>query len=108
MMMFGRHGGGWQVFDESWSGEPKEYGREPTAAHVENFIQCVRSRQRPNADIEKGHLSTILCHLGNISFRVGNEKLRFDPTSERFFENDDANRLLKRDFRKPYVIPDVV
>ena len=47
------------------------------AQHVQNFLDCVKSREKPNADIEIGHLSTRLCHLGNIAHRVGS-KLTFD------------------------------
>jgi len=108
VMMLGRHGGGWQVFGPDWRGETKEYGREPTAEHIENFIRSIRSRKRPNADIEKGHLSTLLCHLANISYRVGNRKLLFDPAAERFVNDPEADRLLKRTYRKPWVVPEKV
>jgi predicted dehydrogenase len=108
MMMIGRHGGGWQVFLDDEKGEPFEYGREPSVEHVENFVQCVRSRKRPNADIEEGHLSTLLCHLGNISYRVGNRRLHFDAKTETFIDAPDANRLVKRTYRKPYVVPETV
>ena len=48
------------------------------AAHVENFINCIHSRKRPNSDVEQGHISAGLCHLANISYRLGNRKLVFD------------------------------
>ncbi len=109
MMMFGRHGDGWQVFDDSWSGKPFEYGRQGSDAHFANFIECVKTRKRPNADIEEGHLSTLLCHLGNISYRVGNRRLLFDGKTERFVNDEEANRLLRRPvYREPYGIPETV
>ncbi len=39
------------------------------AAHIENFISCIRSRKHPNADVEEGHISAALCHMANISYR---------------------------------------
>ncbi|HXK94978.1 MAG TPA: gfo/Idh/MocA family oxidoreductase, partial [bacterium] len=54
------------------------------------------------------HLSTSLCHLANISYRVGGEKLLFDATAERFINNGNANQLLKRTYRHPWVVPEVV
>jgi hypothetical protein len=75
--------------------------------HFENFVDCVRSRKSPNlkAAIEEGHLSTTLCHLGNISYRVG-RSVTFDGTTERFVGDDDADALLGRTYRAPYLLPD--
>lgn len=108
IMYLGRHSGGWQVFAPDWKGEPFEYGREGVPVHMENFIDCVRSRKRPNADIEEGHLSTLLCHLGNIAHRVGNRRLVFDSATESFVNDAEANRLVKRAYRAPWVVPDKV
>ena len=114
LMVLGRHGGGWQVFEKaetvSRAGKvvAQRHGRIPDPAHKENFIQCVRTRERPNADIEEGHVSAVLSHLGNIAYRVGSRKLVFDGAAERFVGDEEANRLLKREFRAPYAIPDEV
>ena len=112
MMYVGRHGGGWQVFGDEWVNDKEvahEYGREPSEAHIANFCECVRSRKRPNADIEEGHISTILCHLGNISSRLGNRQLRWDGKTETFVGDEEANRLLKRPVqRAPFGIPEKV
>jgi len=107
-MYLGRHGGGWQSFGPDWEEGPYEYGRDPFRHHLENFLNCLRSREKPNADIETGHLSTLLCHLGNISHRAGNRKLVFDGTTESFVGDEDANRYLKREYRPPYVVPEKV
>jgi predicted dehydrogenase len=107
-MWLGRHGGGWKSFGRDGEEGPCEYGRDPFPQHLENFLSCVRSRKKPNADIETGHLSTLLCHLGNISYRVGNRKLIFDGESESFVGDEKANRYVKREYRNPYVIPEVV
>ena len=76
-------------------------------AHFENFIECVRSRKAENlkAPLVDGHLSTTLCHLGNISYRVG-RSVTFDGASERFEADKEADRLLGRSYRAPYVLPD--
>lgn len=107
-MYFGRHGGGWQAYDSSGELVRSEYGRQADREHQDNFIDCVRTRKRPNADVEIGHRSVLLCHLANISYRVGNQKLEFDPESESFTNSDRANKLLKRQYRKPWVVPENV
>jgi predicted dehydrogenase len=81
----------------------------PEVNHFENFTDAVRTRDRPklNAEIRETHLSTALCHLGNISYRVGRE-LAFDTARETFVNAPDADRLLRREYRTPYVVPDKV
>ena len=119
----------------------------------ENFIDCVRSHKQEelNADILEGHYSSALCHLGNVSYRMGEDvsfkerprvfaendvvsdsarkilentealgvkpeeatyrvgpKLAFDPKTEQFVGNKKANKLLTRDYRKPFVVPNKV
>jgi predicted dehydrogenase len=112
VMYVGRHGGGWQVFVRPKDRQPvvkdQMYGRFPDPEHKENFIQCIKSRQLPNADIEKGHLSALLIHYANISYRLGGEKLIIDPETEQIKDNPKAMELFKRDYRAPYVIPDEV
>lgn len=108
MMLFGRHGGGWEVVRPDGAKGESMYGRDPFREHLDNFIECVKTRARPNADIEEGHLSTNLCHLANISYRVGGRKLIWDGAKERFIGDDDANRLLKRTYREPWIVPDPV
>jgi predicted dehydrogenase len=79
----------------------------PEQNHYENFAQAVRARDPKllNAEIRETHLSTALCHFGNIAYRVGHE-LRFDPQSERFSDSKEANALLRRTYRAPYIVPD--
>ncbi|MFP4056245.1 MAG: Gfo/Idh/MocA family protein [Candidatus Brocadiia bacterium] len=108
LMMMGRHGGGWQVFGPDGKVAAQAPGRRPTDRHIENLFACIRSRQRPNADVEEGHLSTVLCHLGNISYRVGGPRLAWDAEAERFPGDEEANRLVKRPGREPYRIPEEV
>jgi len=80
-----------------------------TTPHIENFLKAVRSRNRKDltCDVEEGHLSAALVHMANISYRTG-RKLHFDPKTERFVNDDEANGLLKRNYREPFVIPENV
>ena len=84
-----------------------EEKRDGGQGHFENFIQCIRSRKVEDlrAPLEEGHLSTSLCHLGNISYRVG-RSLTFDGASERFAGDDEANKLLSRTYRAPSSLPE--
>jgi hypothetical protein len=68
--------------------------------HMRNFIDCVRSRQQPIADVEIGHRSVTVCHLGVISMRLG-RKLRWNPADEQFASDKEANQWLAREMRKP-------
>jgi len=110
MMLVGRHGGGWQIYEADGQKGPFEYGHHTRMqmAHVENFVNCIRSRKQPNADIQEGHISASLCHLANISYRVGNRKLTFDGVTETFVNDKEADGYLKRTYRKPWVIPENV
>jgi predicted dehydrogenase len=107
MMLLGRHGGGWQIYDQDGQkvDQDKETHAKVQAAHVGNFVDCIRSRKRPNADIEEGHISATLCHMTNISTRLGNRVLNFDATTESFINDQEANRYLKRSYREPWVVP---
>jgi hypothetical protein len=86
--------------------EPKKWDTGP---HMANFLAACRSRKHTdlNADIEEGYTSAALCHMANISYRMG-RKLQFDPVKERFVNDAEANRLVSRDYRKPYVVPEKV
>ena len=77
--------------------------------HFQNWIAACRSRKHTdlNADVEQGHLSMSICHLAKISNHL-KRSVRFDPQSERFVGDDEANRLLKREYREPYVVPEQV
>ena len=66
-----------------------------------NFIESVRSRKAPNADIEIGHRSTSVALLGNIAMKTG-KKLHWDAEKEDFIGAPDASALLTRTLRKPW------
>lgn len=87
----------------------KESRAWDTAPHMANFIEAVKSRKVSglHGDIEIGAGSAALCHMANISYRLG-RKLAFDPQVMRFTGDAEANRMLTRDYRKPYVVPEKV
>jgi predicted dehydrogenase len=94
-----------KVMDEKAEGP--EGGYDGTA-HFATFIKAIRSRNVKDltAPVEVGVRSASLCHLANISYRLG-RKLAFDPAQGRFADAD-ANRMLSREYRAPYVVPDRV
>jgi predicted dehydrogenase len=99
--------GRWRAFDRRGKlvkEEAGSYGND--VAHVTNFLDCMRSRGKPAADLETvGHPSSLLCHLGNAAWRAG-RTLHFDPASYTFKNDADANQFLTRaEYRKPWVLP---
>jgi predicted dehydrogenase len=104
MMVLGRHGGGWQIFTNDGEVSKQRFGRFADPEHKEDFVQSVKTRKRPNADIEEGHRSAVLVHAANISYRLGARKLAFDGATEQFVDDPDANTLVKRNYRPPYTI----
>jgi predicted dehydrogenase len=93
---------GWQVSRSNGEPGPSEKGVPET--HERNFIECVKSRQRPNSDVEIGRLSTTLCHLGNISYHLGHD-VRFDARTETFPGDKEANAMLAQQYRAGYALP---
>jgi hypothetical protein len=71
--------------------------------HYKNFIDCVKSRKSDDliADIEEGHYSSMLCHLGNIAYRTG-RRLEFDGEKEAFVNDTKANHMLTREYREGF------
>jgi predicted dehydrogenase len=70
--------------------------------HQANFVDCVRKREQTICPPEVGHRSATVCHLGNISMRMGGRKLDWDPAAERFVNDDEANKMLSRPWREPW------
>jgi len=97
----------WQVF------EGKD--RTPTASgdglgnHYKSYIDAIRANDQSlaKADIKDGFHSCALIHLGNISYKLG-RSLDFDPKTMKFKNDEEANQLLKREYRKPFIVPDKV
>ena len=76
-------------------------GGDLDGAHARSFLDCVKSRQRPTADIEEGHRSAVMCHLGNISTRLG-RSLKWDAAKEQVVGDPQANQMLERPYRAPW------
>jgi len=74
--------------------------------HMQNWIDCIHTRQRPVADVEIGHRSISVCHLANIARAVG-RPLQWDPASEQFVGDEDANKHLDRERREGFELPAV-
>jgi len=69
--------------------------------HHDNWLDCIASRKRPICDVEIGHRSATICHLGNIAIRTGRD-LAWDPVKEEFVGDDQANQLVGKPMRAPW------
>ena len=69
-------------------------------------MDCIKTRQKPVADVEIGHRSISVCHLINIAREVG-RKIKWDPEQEQIVGDEEANRLLSRPRRKGYELPEL-
>jgi predicted dehydrogenase len=108
--------GGWEVYSETdrlnqperifrMMPIPRQGGSgDGHPEHVRNFIDCVKSRQMPTADVEIGHKSVIACHLGNIAVRL-RRAVRWDPQNEQVVNDPEAQALVGRAYRNPWVLP---
>lgn len=72
--------------------------------HLQNWLDCIRTRTKPVADVEIGHRSITVCHLANITRRLG-RPLQWDPAAEHFQNDADANRLADRPRREGFELP---
>jgi len=77
---------------------PSEYD---TTSHASNFLDCIKSRGKCNADVLTGHISTSAALIGNIAHKTGSH-LQWDAKAERFTNNDPANERLHYEYRAPY------
>ena len=103
---------GFEVTPEIWTGDEQD-GQTPAmkpmsatamgGSHVRNFLDCVKSRKLPNCDVEEGHYTMVMCHLANISMRVG-RMLHWDAAKEEVIGDKEANQLLTRPYRKPWTL----
>jgi predicted dehydrogenase len=102
--------GGWRVFGNDGKKILEKTGSVDDLAHMRNFVDCVKSRNKPNADLETvGHPSSFFCHAGNVAWRTG-RKLTVDAAAETFTGDGaaEANALRTRPaYRAPWVLPEV-
>jgi predicted dehydrogenase len=94
--------GGWKVYGqkESVAAGPSDL-LEP---HLRNFIDCVRTRDVPACSIETGHVSSALCHLGNIAYRAG-RSIQVNPAAGTVADDTAASQFARRDYRAPWTLP---
>jgi hypothetical protein len=96
---------GWTVYAKG-SSTPAEVHKAAGGSHEQNFIECIKSRKRPNADVEIGRISTTLCHLGNIACGLG-RSVEFDAEAENFGVDAVANARLRKVYREGWALPKV-
>src|SRR5947209_20506561 len=98
---------GEKIMDEKLPGGTDGDGEN--APHFRNFFQAMRSRNPKDlaADVEVGVTSAVLVHIANISYRL-RKVLTFDPKSLTFPGEAEANRMLTRPYRAPYIVPEKV
>jgi predicted dehydrogenase len=98
----------WRHFDPKGKVVKEMSGGYAEAGHAQSFLDCMRSRQKPTADLETvGHPSSLLCHIGNAAWRTG-RTLRYDDQMGRFTGDADADQFLTRtEYRQGYELPQV-
>lgn len=98
----------WRAFDPKGKLIHEETGGYNDPGHARNFLDCMRTRRKPTADLETvGHPSSALCHLGNAAWRAG-RTLIFDAEKNKFSGDDEANRFLSRpEYRAPWTLPKI-
>ncbi len=106
IMLLGKHGG-WKLFGPRNKLREQMSGSPDLRAHHDDFFRCIREGTTPNAEIEIGHLSSSLCHLGNIATRVG-RVLEFDPKREQIVGDNEANALVTRKYSDHWSRPNGV
>jgi len=102
---------GWRAFDAKGKQvfeKPGERNLDSTREHARNFVDCMRTRKKPAADLETvGQPVSLLCHVGNAAWRLG-RSVSFDAKSHTFLNDPEANRHLTRpEYRKPWTLPTI-
>lgn len=92
-------GNGYKAYDLKAKEIASGTGAGGEQDHIQNFLDCIKSGQTPNSEIEEGQKSTLLCHLGNISYKLG-RMLKFDPATKKIVGDKDAEALWGREYRK--------
>jgi predicted dehydrogenase len=96
----------YEAFDKGGKSVKKNRDGDPVGKHFANFIDAVRRRSPSflHGPVETAHTSSALAHLGNISYRLG-RRLTFDPAKETFVGDSEADAMLTRNYRKPFIVP---
>jgi len=104
-MIIGRSG--WKVIEKGNKIVLDQQADRSETPHLDNFLASILTGKDLQCDIEQGHRSTVLAHLGNLAYRLG-RPLKFDGTNQSFIDDAQANKYLKRSGRKDFVIPETV
>ena len=104
MMIFSRRGYFQVYLGKNRKKGPTSSGGRGYTRHLSNFLDCLRSRKQPIAGAEVLHLSCGLVHLGEVAYRVG-RVLNFDAQAEQIVGDNEANRLLTKEYRAPWNMP---
>jgi hypothetical protein len=104
-MLIGRSS--WKVIEKGNKVVIDRQADRSEVPHVDNFLSSVTDAAKLNCDIEEGYKSTLLAHLGNLSYRL-QRPLTFDAAKQAFVNDSEADTYLKRVGRKSFVIPEQV
>jgi predicted dehydrogenase len=98
----------WRAFNPDNEIIAQDGGENDGVSHIRNFLDCMRSREKPNADLATvGHPSSVLCHAANVSWRIGRQ-VNLDAKTELFIDDEEANSLRTRpEYRKPWILPEI-
>lgn len=92
---------GEKVADPAKLGSGGDIKLTVSGSHHKNWLDSIKSRELPICDVEIGHRSASVCHLGNIAIRTG-KKLTWDPKAETFVGDAEAAKMLSKEYRKPW------
>lgn len=101
---------GWELIPElendsyKVSAIPPQKGQDSHEPHMKNFIECIKTRKDPNCTVENGRLVALYAHMGNIALRTGTS-LQWDDVKQNFRNNPSANALIRPQYRKPWILP---
>ncbi|MCE2811732.1 MAG: Gfo/Idh/MocA family oxidoreductase [Planctomycetaceae bacterium] len=104
-MLIGRSG--WKVIERGNKEVLDRQADRSEIPHLDNFLSSIAEGTKLNCDIEEGHRSTVLAHLGNLAYRLS-RPLKFDPIKQTLIDDPEAEKFLKRRGRKSFVIPESV
>ena len=98
----------WRAYGPKNKLVKKRAGNNNGVSHVQNFLDCVKTRRKPNADLQTvDHPASLLCHGSNVAWKLGRQ-VELDPVTELFVDDEEANRLRTRsEYRKPWVLTEV-
>jgi hypothetical protein len=89
---------GYKIYNVKGEEVAAKSGNGGEQEHIENFLDCIRTGKTPNSEIGEAQKSTLLCHLGNISYKLG-RMVKFDPTTKKIVGDNDAQALWGREYR---------